>query len=109
MPPPPERASAASRDEAVARLCAARHDGCAAAVRQLRAAKSATREAAAQKAGAVVTSLHAAIDNVVQQFTSGLRATVPAALSAQAHPVGCRCRPPLCTGPRAAGCVHAEP
>jgi hypothetical protein len=62
------------------------HDGCAAAVRALRAAKATRREACAPKAAAVIASLDAAVDNVVQQFTSGLRASVPASVTAQARP-----------------------
>ena len=62
------------------------HDGCAAAVRALRAAKATRREACAPKATAVIASLDAAVDNVVQQFTSGLRASVPASVTAQAGP-----------------------
>ena len=59
------------------------HDNCAAAVRQLRGAKAATRAAAAEKAPAVTAALAAAIDNVTLQFTSGLRATVPSAVATQ--------------------------
>ena len=62
------------------------HDGCAAAVRQLRAAKATRREACVPKAAAVITALDAAVDNVVQQFTAGLRASVPASVTAQVGP-----------------------
>ena len=70
------------------------HDGCAAAVRALRVAKATRREACVPKAAAVIASLDAAVDNVVQQFTSGLRASVPASVTAQAGP------PPLTPTPQ---------
>jgi hypothetical protein len=61
-------------------------DGVAAAVRQLQARATtggarADEEAARAKTTAVMTTLHAAVDNVRQQFVVGLRSSIPPAVA----------------------------